>query len=52
MQFLWEKMFKSDHGKINCVKCTVCSIVKGKDVILGSKLFVLKTGKIEVTYSQ
>jgi hypothetical protein len=45
-------MFKSDHGKINCVKCTVCSIVKGKDVILGSKLFVLKTGKIEVTYSQ
>jgi hypothetical protein len=41
IQFLWEKMFKSDHGKINCVKCVVCSIVKGKDVILGSKLFVL-----------
>jgi hypothetical protein len=42
MQFLWEKMFKSDHGKINCVKCIICSIVKGKDVTLGPKLFVLK----------
>jgi hypothetical protein len=35
-------MFKSDHGKINCVKCIVCFIVKGKDVILGSNYLRFK----------
>jgi hypothetical protein len=36
------KNVQNDHGKINCMKCIVCSIVKGNDVILGSKLFALK----------
>ncbi len=36
------KNVQSDHRKINCLKCIVCCIVKGNDVILGSKLFALK----------
>jgi hypothetical protein len=36
------KNVQSDHKKINCVKYIVCWIVKGTNVILGSKLFVFK----------
>ncbi len=34
-------MLKSDLGNINHVKCIVCIIVKGKDVILGPKFDTL-----------
>ncbi len=30
-------MFKSYFGEINCVKCIVCSAMKGKEVILVPK---------------
>ncbi len=33
----WVKMLKNKCGKINQVKCMVCSFVQGKDVILGLK---------------
>jgi hypothetical protein len=28
-QFPWAEILKSDFGEINCVKCIMCSIVKG-----------------------
>lgn len=43
-------MLKSDLGDTNHVKCIVCSIVKGKDVILGPKFDTLDkhVGKTKV----
>jgi len=49
-QFPWVEMLKSDLGDINRVKCIVCLIAKGKDVILGPKsnMFEKHTGKTKV----
>jgi hypothetical protein len=35
-------MLKIDYGEIHCVKCIVCSTMKGKDVILGPKFDTLE----------
>ncbi len=35
-------MSSSEIGKVNCVKCKVCSFVKGKDAILRLKVDTLE----------
>jgi len=42
IQFPWPKMSRSEIGKVNCVKCKVCSFVKGKDAILRLKVDTLE----------
>ncbi len=37
LQFPWAKMLKNGFGEIHHAKLIVCSIMKGKDVILGLK---------------
>jgi hypothetical protein len=41
-QFPWLEMSRSEIGEVHCVKCKVCSFVKGKDVILQSKVDTLE----------
>ncbi len=41
-QFMWTKMLKSEFEKVHMVKCIVYSFVKGKDVIMGPNLTLLK----------
>ncbi len=50
LQFPQVKTSKNDFGEIHCVKCIVCSIVKGKDMILGLKFdtFEKHVGKTKV----
>jgi len=35
-------MLRSEIGEVHCVKCKVCSFVKGKDVILRLKVDTLE----------
>jgi hypothetical protein len=42
VEFPWVKMSKNDFSEIHRVKCIVCSIAKGKDVILGLKFDTLE----------
>jgi hypothetical protein len=41
-QLPWPEMLRSEIGKVHCVKCKVCSFVKGKDVILRPKVDTLE----------
>jgi hypothetical protein len=49
-QFPWIEMLRNKSGEVHCVKCLVCSFVKGKDVILGPKANTLEkhVGKTRV----
>jgi hypothetical protein len=40
-QLWWAQMFNIDFGEVNHVKCIVCLVAKGKDVILGLKFNTL-----------
>jgi hypothetical protein len=42
VEFPWAKMLKNDSSEIHRVNCIVCSIAKGKDVILGLKFNTLE----------
>jgi hypothetical protein len=41
-QFPWANMLKSESGEVHHVKCMVYSFVRGKDVVLGSKIDTLE----------
>jgi hypothetical protein len=42
IKFPWLEMSRSEIGEIHCVKCKVCSFVKGKDAILRLKVDTLE----------